>query len=98
MNKVTATARIAAIGLLVAAGVCLLTVSPILLLLGAWGGSDIGSVADGIASIVGLPWLVYAASVAVAVVLIHHRWNMLALAVALVPAAAETWIVLSFRH
>ncbi len=87
--------RYAALSLLSIAGVILIAASPLLLILGGWGGSDSGSVLGGLAIVVGLPWLIYLLS-AVLVFLLLRRLPYLACLPAIIPLAIEARLLGGF--
>jgi hypothetical protein len=82
-----------AMGLLMLAGFVLLVASPMLLILGGWGGADSGSVLRGIGAVFGLPWLTYLGSAAGAALLLHYNRPFLACLPAIIPVAIETWLL-----
>jgi hypothetical protein len=82
-----------AIGQLIVAGFVLLVASPMLLVLGGWGGADSGSIVRGIGAVFGLPWLVYFVCAAAAASLLHYDRSAFACLPAVIPVALEMWLI-----
>ena len=83
--------------LLTLAGLVLLIASPMLLLLGGWGGADSGSVGRGVLTVLGFPWLVFLASAGVARALVVRRYAVLSCLPACIPLFAELWVYRGMR-
>ena len=85
-DRLSAVAKVLAIAATAAVGLALLAATPMLLFFGGWTGADSGSVARGMAVVLGLPWLIYLACAAAVRALLRMGRPLLAcvLAVALV--------------
>lgn len=88
-----AAARFVAITALDLAGGALLVASPFLLFLGGWAGADATTVGNGIAWVLGIPWLIFLACTAAAALALRRRRPALACLPAVVPLLVELWLV-----